>query len=246
MTSLGKLLTIMNVVLSLTILAVALASFTNPVDFSDNSAKDGNPPGLFKQRAEQIRDAWEKIPGALASMKAAQKSLDDLKRYDEAHKWFARELAHLQSGNTQQKPIQVVKYNGALPEIDPANPDQVLLIAPMEAGQPLVLKSMQEYEADAARLAMELPKVEARHLAAIQKDIDETSKRLGESGLHQRLTAEEFKLAQTVEEIGRLQPLLINALVEGALIVQRRGALEARLDELKRLEKGSTVGRADR
>lgn len=246
MTFLGKLLTVLNVVLSLGILAVALASFTNPVDFSDNAPKEGNPPGLFKVRSEKIRDAWERVPPALLAVAKAQKGLETLRFYDDAHVFFKAELKKLETDATKDDPVQVVKYNGALPEIDPTKAHGVVMEPLVENGKPVVLKSIAFYEAENKRLLTEIPKAQDRFLAAAVRDVEETTKRLphkdkggvDELGLHLRMTAAEFKVAQAREEYARIAPLWINAHLEAEQAQLRRAALEARLAELKKLDKG--------
>lgn len=246
MTFLGKLLTVLNVVLSLGILAVALASFTNPVDFSDNAPKDGNPAGLFKQRSEKIQKAWDAIPPALLAVAKAQQGLDRLRFYDDAHKFYKDELEKLEKHATKDAPAQVVKYNGSLPEKDPTTPHRVVLEPLVEKGNPVVLKSIAFYEAENKRLLQEIPKAQDRYLAAAIRDVEETTKRLphkdkagvDELGLHLRMTAAEFKFAQAREEYARIAPLWINAHLEAEQAQLRRAALEARLAELKKLDKG--------
>jgi hypothetical protein len=247
MTFLGKLLVLANFALSLAILAVALASFSNPVDFTNNPAKDGNPPGKFKVNADRLRDAWEKIVPAIVGETRARASLQNFDPYRDAHDFFVEELKWLREGaTTDDNPARAIKYNLAQPELQPRSGKLVMEKAQDLAGKPLM--SMAFYEKAIVDLAKDIKVQEDRFRQGVIDETMATQKRLGGKGFQQRLTDMQAMLAQAKEEAGRLEPLLINAMVESELILKRRASLEARLDELKKVEKatGPALGRTER
>jgi hypothetical protein len=231
MNMLGKALVLLNVALSLGILIVAIVSYTNPVDFTNSPAKDGNPPGKFKQNADKLRDAWDRIVPALKAVAQARTSLDSLDKYNIAHKWFKEQLDILKNG--EKVPIQAIKYNGAVPELFPGDNTKLSMEAGLDlAGKPLM--SLKEYDKAIRDEADAMKKQEDRFRAAVDEDTKLTQRRLG---LQAQVVRQEGLLAEAKEEASRIEPLYINAIVESELIIKRRASLEARLEELKKLER---------
>lgn len=240
MTLLGKLLTLLNFGISVAIMMIAITGFVNPVDFTNTPAgKDGKPPaGLFKQRAEKLQAAWLKIPPALASLSAANATLANVQKYSEAHVWFENELSSL---NTGMNPVKAVKYNLAVPELDPdkAAPYRVKMEDARDTfGEPLM--PLEFYTNKGTQLALDIKKQEERYIVAVEEDTKLTTRRIdiaAMKGLNTRLVDEQIKLKEAKEEASRIAPLLIDAYVGSDLSVRRRTSLEARLQELRNLEK---------
>lgn len=239
MTLFGKVLVLLNFALSVTILAVALASWSNPVDFTNSPGKDkeGIPPGKWKQNADKLRDAWAKIPASIAAVRDATTSLNEFDRYKDAHAFFKAELEKLRTA-PETELINAVKYNLAVPAVAQGNPGHLEMQPAFDlAGKPL--RSMAVNEAALAKLQKDVQTEEARYKMDVEEETKLTAKRSGPKGLQQRLVDAQAMLRQANEEADRIEPLWINAWVESELILKRRASLEGRLEELKRAEKAT-------
>jgi hypothetical protein len=237
MTMFGKVLALLNFALSVAIFAVALASWSNPVDFTNSPGKDGNPPGKYKVNADKLTAAWSKIPPSVVAMDESRKSLARFEQYRDAHQFFAVKLESLRSAPVGTQ-VEAVKYNLAVPAVNVAKPAELLMEPALDlAGKQLY--SMKVYEGAIADLRKKVAEEELRYKEGVAEETKLNDKRSGAKGLQQRIVDQQGLLKQVGEEKDRIEPLWVNAYVESELIVRRREALDARLAELKRAEKSA-------
>src|SRR3954447_20061371 len=101
MTFLGKLLVLVNLVLSTIMCFWAVVLYTNSVDWSNAPAKGDQPAGLLNQRKARITELQGVLPGADRSWRVARSELLEREGGRQADRdWYTQELQHVLSGAT--------------------------------------------------------------------------------------------------------------------------------------------------
>jgi hypothetical protein len=248
MTAFGKTLVILNLFLSVLMMAWALALWTNRIDWSNRKGDDLRPPGELVEREAEARRYWSEIPGAFVSYrdsKLALSAVEDGRTPD--HKdgraadraWYEAELEHLRTGATEANPARAVRLNQGLAVPDPKNYNRPTMDPARDKFNKNLL-SMSAYNTQEAKVLKELNDAKEQHRAAIEEDTKLTERLIGPKGLQQRILDEKAKLAEVRKEIELIRPILINTAVESELILKRRGFLKARIEELKALDVAGT------
>jgi|SRR5262245_6311267 len=118
MALLGKILVFVHTGLSLSLAALALALYTNRIDWTERKADANKPAGLLAQRrAEYDRVASNALRPADTRFRNNRQLLAFQEAWRPAEKaWFAQELEHLRSGDASKKQIrQVVRGADGFP-----------------------------------------------------------------------------------------------------------------------------------
>jgi hypothetical protein len=241
MTLFGKIVVVLNLVLSLLMAAWALGLWTNRIDWSNNKGADLQPPGELTLRKAEAERAWNEAPGGFAAYRDAKAALfaredgkEDGKDGRAADRnWYAAEIEHLRTGATEANPGRMVDLalGQGLPTPDPRNYDRpTMKIAKDKFGKPI--QSIAAYAKRETELFKELADVQDEYQKSVEEDTRLTERLIGPKGLQQRILDEQAKLAEVLKEAELLRPLLINAVVESELILKRREFLKARIAEI--------------
>ena len=247
MTKLGKILVLVNVALSFTLMAWALAAFTNRIDWSDKKAQGEEPAGELRKRIDEIDELWKGFRPAEAAWREPRAAIFAMEaRRPKDRQWYARELENLRTGDTDKFPIRSVIYNAGLPALDPRTGLPQMADAKDRNSQPLKSLSSYDRELNDLRTAL-LAEVKRLHEGILEDtrltvqlvgEIDDTTKKILAKGLRQRIIDERDKAVDLVKEQDIVRPLLINAYVESQLILKRADSLKARIQELEHLGTG--------
>jgi hypothetical protein len=236
MTFVGKLFLMINLALSLLMALVALAMYTNGIDWSDNRAKGSQPPGRLADKLEEVRHLIAAIGPVENTWRAARADLlqrEEQRRED--HDWYAGELDHLRTKATAARPGRTTVLDKHLPVRDPRNKNRPQMDPTVDrAGQPLLALTEYGRQLDAAR------RDNLNVLDELKKEIAEDVRLTnlitgvpGKKGLRQLLTEERDKRDGIVAEVDLTRPLFINTVVESELVKKRHEALQERITELK-------------
>jgi hypothetical protein len=250
MTLLGKILVFINLLLSVLMLSVAFAIYTNHIDFSAAAPKGDKPAGLLKQRQDRVKaandalnlagDRWRDSLNGPPSLPAWEKRLAD------DRVWYAAQLEETQSGpeGKLNAPIKAVKTGpDGLPIPDPANGGRPTMVGaerrrsdkPDEAPKPLFCRKW--YEQEMGRLSLAIDQEQTNYQEQVKLAADLTQQAIGPKGLRQRIIDEQTKLARITEEMKDVTGREKNADVEAELLQSRHDQLERRVDELKKEKK---------
>lgn len=246
MTLFGKILVMVNLVLSLLLATWALGVYTSRTDWS---SKEGPSPDKIKgevfRRDNQNKEAWKSVVAAEARAKYERwlaGQYEGVRPQNEA--WYAAQVKDLEVG---PKPVNAVTWNAG--QIVP-DPRQAAL-APKLPARPLMapakdkfdqpLNSLATYKKDFSDTQIEIKRAMEKYQGLIKEDTALTIELGGEKKLRHRLELEQEKQERILAEIDHLKPLLVNSQIEGELLQQRRASLERRVAELKAL--GVTAAR---
>ncbi|HJT76393.1 MAG TPA: hypothetical protein VJ739_04250 [Gemmataceae bacterium] len=230
MTLTGKVLVLLNLTLSLAMAFWAVGVCAQYIDYStDARGSAEQTKGLVLQRNDQIAARQEQLKAAEARWRGPYDYVPRIMQQRvNNQEWYGQQLAAMQKGG----PVKAVSYKAGQVELDPKQYGRPLLVDATDAdGQPLqTLESYLAALADANN---------AIHLAQVQMeqqtrlDTELTQKIGGDNGLRFLLAREQKKLEDVLAEQHYLEPLLVNSLVEGELLLKRQADLEARVKELK-------------
>jgi len=259
MTGFGKLLVLVNLVLSGVMCFWALVLWANNTDHSTKAPKDGQGGGLLGQRKARITEIQAIIPQAERSWRTTRTVLlyqEDLRKADRV--WYTQELQHLLTGATDAMPCREVDIDEvrALAKLDPTG-RPVMKNAKDRAGAKN-LRALSYYNGESARLQKELevvdgkplvdkdgkvvmeggkPKMETKGKFQEQADLDikltnEIAGTADMKGLQHRLVDERKKRDGIVAEQLIVEPLAKVAEVDTFLLLRRRETNEERIKEL--------------
>jgi len=245
MTLFGKLLVFINVIFSVSLLAVALAVYTNRVDWGETKASAEQLEGELLKRQNRLKDAWRKLPGAEAQFLPARTELVGWeKQRVENQQWYAQEKESLVRGPAvADRPILEVQLdkNNSQPEIDPRTQQPRMQPAKDAEGKPLERRESYDRDIKSAGDAITqineqyvTAKQEAEKLTAGDAKVNKPGL-VGEEGMPQRLKREQVKRERLGGEGGFPKPGVVNTAIEAQVLQVRRRALEARLQELRQL-----------
>lgn len=236
MTTLGKVLVFVNLVLSGVLLAWAVNLYTHRIDFTDKAASGDKPAGALvapKGRAENdlLKNS---LPAALAAWNKSRAELLPLEaRRTSDRVFYETVMNHLTTGATTTKPVPTLKFDQAGRVVLDKNgyPD-VATAALDRKGNPLA--SFAYYAAEDAKTFAALDKALQDYKAAIEQDSQLTDRMLGPQGLQQQMVDERNKRNDVIKEEEAVRPLLLNAAAEVESLGDRQRRLEARVGELQK------------
>jgi hypothetical protein len=253
MSTLGKILVLINFTLSLLFFGWAVAVYFNQVDWGWKDPRkelDARVPSEIDKRLVVIKEALRARERMAADLKLARDALTYYEpRLYQNRLWYHEELNRLRSA---PKTIQVWGWKigkDGRPELDqtqfgqPAKgPDVVFTNA---KGKPVAVdRSYDTYRAQLAVKHGEVEKVQERIRDLIEKQEKITLKLNGvkddkgvvvRPGLYVLRDHEDDIQKRVTEETEYLRPLWVRELVDAQLLVERRQLLEERLAELKAL-----------
>lgn len=231
MTFLGKLFVMVNVALSLAMLAAGAGLYATRIDWTESAAKGGAPPGMTARKKAELKDAMDAIFPAENTFRTATTELETLEGRRHKHRTFySTELAWARSGGTPAAPIRapVINSKTGLPEVDA---DERVKTAPAAN-----LGSIAYYAGPIETLLKQQAAGQAALKGLFEADTRETEKLTGtpgNRGLRQHLIDEIDKRAGIQDLIDATRPLYINTLAEAAIVNERIAFLD---NEIKKLE----------
>jgi hypothetical protein len=233
----GKVLLLINLAFSLILAGWAFSVYANPPDW----VKDGKPSGRMADRQKEIQQLQTALSTATAGRQDARTALLAQENKLLADRdWYHYQLQKLRTGPGAQDrtPIQMLALVNGLPARDPRNQDRPRMApATDRAGQPLQWMSAYDQQLDTKR--KELSAVLKKYDDLVKRDAELTEELTGNTmkgtkGLHQRLEGEKAKTQGVIAELRLVKPRLVNAVVEGQLLLGRQKQLESRIEELKK------------
>jgi hypothetical protein len=229
MTFLGKLFVLVNVTLSAVLAFLAFGVYSGSIDWSDNPAKAGQPPGKIVAKKAEITELGQQLKLADDTRKMARAvvfSREEQRRGD--REWYSRHLRDLYTGKGQVKIVAADKG------LDAAG-RPVMVDAEEAPGIPLMSLTVystrwQDLRAENARIRKDLE-------AKVKEDTDLTIQLTGDSegktkGMRRILAEERVKFAGVIDEQGVVEGLRVNTAVESELVLKRLETLNERLTEL--------------
>lgn len=232
MTTLGRILVVTTVALSLVFLGWATGIYTNRVDWPGTA----NAPGTDNSRVEVERlraeiAEWTRDAGlARGDCQRQTQALVQLeKRRPAQQKWYAERMELAEKGPPnevieviQRKDGQVVYDGAGLPAMEPSNPP---------------LRSRQAYQQELAQMNDDIMRrsAEVSQLIATQRQLTAriNGERGGPRGLRTLLGEEQRVQENARAETEGLKPERVNLQVEARLLEKRQRSLAARLEELR-------------
>jgi hypothetical protein len=266
MTLLAKILIFLNLLLSVLMLAWALALFTNRVDWSNNQAKGQQPAGALLGRVKRKDDAQAMLDLAAGHWREALRGNDGKDKrpaHDGLPAWEARraadrvwyadqlKLARSTPNTPDGKPV-VIKRVSLSKEgqavLDANNSNRPMMVDATrrkddkgEGGGPLY--SYEYYVAELVRLTQQLEAAQVEYQKAVKRETELTEEAIGTKekpkGLRQRIIDEEEKLKQAKEERKDVADRQTNSEVDAELLVARREQLKRRIAELEKAAQGT-------
>jgi hypothetical protein len=266
MTLFGKILVILNLVLSLFLATWALGVYTQRIDWHSKGGGPDKIQGEIPKQRDRIDQLWRTLQTAEARWKTANAvAWVPQKQRGPLAKWYAAQLATLETGNNPVKTIvykdgrlqppldrpslqaKLEKLVKAQPEGSPIPQEKLedlirpeLVDAKDRSGQPL--HTLEYYRHELELTDNSIAAETKRFTKATEEDADLTLKLGGNlasggkiKGLRQRLQEEKVKQERVEAEQKFLSPLLVNSEVEAELLNNRHEQLLERVKELQSL-----------
>src|SRR3954464_4114030 len=105
MTFIGKLFLMLNVALSLAMMAAGMGLYATRTDWTEAPAKAGAPPGVLVRKKAELKDAMDAIPPAENSFKKALGDLETLERQRHVDReFYSKWLEHARTLATPDNP----------------------------------------------------------------------------------------------------------------------------------------------
>ena len=244
MTLVGKLFVMVNVFLSLGMMALGIGLYTTRINWTDKETA-GEPPSEMKKRKDRLTAQYSTLATAASRQASAEKLLvavEDQRRKNEA--WYNAELFHIQYTASEQQPARTAVLQGGVPVPGGANnPAPILMENAVErsdakTGPADLLRSAAAYRDDLektdgkikeqmAALAVENKKAEEKGAVLVNKEVNKVII----PGLRQLVEDEQNKGDRVLAEQNRLRPLLVNAYVEIQLLGKRHEQLEKQVKD---------------
>jgi hypothetical protein len=249
MTAIGKLCVLFTVTLSLAFLTLAIATYTNRLDWFSYKKENGDAViGIVARGEARIKELVTPRDTAEARSYTATAQLvrlEDMRPRRAA--WYANQLVIVQTGKDGAN-----KVTDAVKELPPvmetpatsAVPAGLLDIDPM-AARATVNVVYEGKDRPALPIDEAFATIQQRQadIQAEQKAIEDLIKQhakltaqiaLPKTGLRDQINMQLGYQAEARAEIENLRPLKANRTAEADLLLRRTGALERRLDELKK------------
>jgi hypothetical protein len=235
MTTLGKALVVVNLVLSGVLLAWAVNLYTHRTDWTDKAASGDKPAGaLVAPKARAENDLMKNsLPAALAAWNKSRAELLPLEaRRTKDWLFYETVMSHLTASATAQNPSRELKFDKGQVVLDKDGYPDVTTVAKDRKGNDLL--SFNYYAAEDAKTVTALNKALDDYKAAIEQDSQLTDRMLGPQGLQQQMVDERNKRNDVIKEEEAVRPLLLNAVVEFQLLGKRQRQMEERVQELQK------------
>lgn len=232
MTLIGKVLVLLNVVLSVAMAFWAVGVYSHYINYSTPPGRGSaeQNEGLVFQRDNQIKARQEQLAAAEARWRGPYAFLPRIAQQRANNRqWYAEQVQAMQKG---PGPAKSVTYKAGQVELDPKQYGRPLLVDAADVdGQPL--QPLQAYVKanEDTNNAIHVAQVELERQTRLDTEL--TQKIGGDNGLRFQLAREEHKRHEILAEQDYLRPLLVNSLVEGELVTKRQVELKARVKELK-------------
>jgi hypothetical protein len=238
MTFIGKLFLMLNLMLSLALMAGGTALYATRVDWTDAPAKGGAPPGVMTRKKEALKEAMATIYPAENSFKIAGAELSKLE--GQRHKdreFYSAELEHVRDKATGANPVRapVIDGKSGLPKLDKDGRPLVAAVDERQGGKKLV--SLAIYSRNISLKQKENAGLQAELKKKFDEDAKETEKLTGTAmtrGLRQHILDEGIKQFGIQDEMDATRPLFINTRVEAAIIRERIAYVDRQIEGLKR------------
>jgi hypothetical protein len=232
-TTLGKLLVLLNTILSLTLAGVAFGIYTNRIDWAAASPANQRNLATYPAKKSEFESSqkaatlgvnrWEEATGELAA-------LEKVRPINQAI--YTRNLNALDHGPNPVRDI-IRQAKTGVPIL---GPDGLPTLRPSKP--PLLCRD--DYNKEILRVEADI----ASTIQMTRQVIDDEQKRTEEingipgqpqKGLRDLLSEEVLVKKNAVRELEYLRPLRYNFQVESVLLEKRKRSLEERLQELNRL-----------
>jgi len=240
MTSLGKLLVLLNVGLSLGLAGLAFGVYTNRVDWPGTAPAAGSEKtvGLFAQKKAEVEDA-QKAAGdvALTRLEEAGAQLVHLEeRRPKDQALYAKQIEILE-GKDGQGTIQALATRTAGAGRAVLDEDGLPILDAKAPARPLqsVRAFQEELASTESKIANKIDTVTS--LVKQQQDLTQEINGVAgrQKGLRDLLAEEIQAREKAHEELESVRPLRYNRQVESELLQKRQQSLKARLQELKNI-----------
>lgn len=238
MTALGKTLLLINIVLSLTMAALALGIYTNHIDWPGQQTPDKSASPYLEARAA-VDEAGKAAAVAVGRYDDGHTVVAALEaRIPEDAALYAQKLDILRGQDATGKPvqgrIQVLTFPAGVRRLDK---DGIPLLTWRQPAEPL--KSVRTLNAEIEATEKKIQDELRTHQDLVRKQQAHTIELNGDSptarGLRALLAEEQNARRDAAAELQHLQSFRYNAEVETELLRKRHAALSARLKELRRL-----------
>jgi hypothetical protein len=232
----GRVLTLVNLALTLTFAFWAVGVYSNHVDLSDKSdpQKSAEDQSIYLRRAETVKKLDQSRGPAEARLQSTRNAVARAEELRPAlQSWYAAELESLRTGNQPPQAPSYVKDEIQLdkqgyPRMGPVlGPDDRPL-----RGLDSLAKLSQIYKQKLEEIQSVTSAIDER-IAEQQKSSTEIGNGQ-EQGLRRELANVQGKIGQSRERQENLKPKVYNRQVELALLLKRQQGLESRLKELER------------
>jgi hypothetical protein len=246
MTTLGKVLVLMQVALSFALAVLAFGLYCNRIDWSTNkiSAAEPNkepPGGELYLRQENVKKAQANL-GVSETRWSGERTLllaRQQRRLDD-QQWYAGQLDHARNRAAPGDWVQAVVLapNGQADRQWWA-PSRPRLGQPLDPkGQPANYLSLDRFSNEVVAILEEIKKVIEQYTELVKEGERLTNVLIGdpvtkEKGLRQRYDSAQQQLKDVLEEQFRVEPLLVNTRVESQLLLKRRDQLARQVREME-------------
>src|SRR4051812_43155826 len=119
MTTFGRILVLVNLVLSVSVMVWALGLYANRIDWSDQKGRADQPPGELAKRQARIDELVNAIrPAEAAWAKPRTEILALEKQRSGDRAWYLAEVEQMRSSATAANPARRVVYDRGIPALD--------------------------------------------------------------------------------------------------------------------------------
>jgi hypothetical protein len=239
MTFLGKMLVMLNAILSFLFLAFAVALFTNQIRWNNYQPEGGEKiVGKIERLLADLKQHNAGRDNAAARYEPSLKSLVDLEKVRPTRLLeYAKELAVI------EKKTAETKADNPVHELQPIDARTDLIPLPLAGPQPKAieyqgqaLKSIGDYEELYVTTQAEINQLQAKNKQLIEQHVGLTEDINGvagkKKGLREFIKEQQTMLAASKAEQEYIEPFRTNSLVEGDLLLKRNSLLTRRVQEL--------------
>lgn len=234
MTILGKIVLLLNLGLSLAFAGWALGVYMNHVPLASRTPEGQEKiVGKVEVLGNQVKKQYQVNAPAEARYQTSRDALLKLEaQRPQLQKWYAEQIDIITKGENVAV-LELAVQNGQL-VMDPMMRQPVMIGG--QAAQTILtyLKKYKNLHAEIAQLQDEMSKLiaeEEKLTLEIGGKKDENGA-VVQTGLRDKIQAEETTLKRQGEEQKSLMPELLRYKAEGQLLLKRRDSLKARIDEL--------------
>lgn len=229
MTLFGKLFVLVNLAASLVLGTMAFSIYSNGIDWSDNKGTAGGPPGRLAVKKADVTELSKQLAFTADGWAAARNEVWTREDARRAYRgYYAGELEKLY---TSKNAVDQLSPDGQLdqrgvPQLVPAFEVPDVRLQSLS----YYLEKSRELTAENARLRKELE-------AKVKEDTELTNRLTGDperktKGLRMLIADERVKRQGITDEIGIVEGLRVNRLVESELILKRLSSINERVQEL--------------